>query len=128
MLATLGLVGFNSPIFYPLGIGILIINVAILYYFMRAERELYNLGFPTIDQLNMHYEESISGVDYIRAYGQIDKTIEEFMRLSYRVTVFRENYSGIFKTMEILSQVVSLVLMTCVAVMAVANRFSTSSS
>lgn len=42
---------------------------------MQAEREVFNIGNPNIDLLNNHYEETISGIDYIRAYGQIDKTI-----------------------------------------------------
>jgi hypothetical protein len=67
----------------------IIINTCILYYFMRAERELWVTGLHQIDQLNNHYEETINSIEYIRAYGHLDKPVDELIRLSYRVTVFR---------------------------------------
>lgn len=55
LLASLILVGFSSYIFFPIGIAIIFINGAILFYFMRAERELFSLGAPNLDTLNKHY-------------------------------------------------------------------------
>lgn len=41
----------------------------------------------------------------------------------YQVTVFRINYQGIFSAMSIICQSVSLVLMSCIALVAVDNKF-----
>lgn len=42
----------------------------------------------------------------------------------YKVSVFRANYKGIFSAMTILCQSVSLVMMTCIAIVAINNKFN----
>lgn len=56
LMATLVLVGFSSYNFYFLGAGIILINASILYYFARAERELFALGSLQSDSLSALYE------------------------------------------------------------------------
>lgn len=101
-IATVVLVGYNTPVFFAIAGGVLLINIAILMLFMRAEREMASFQTEASDSVNNTFDDVINGVDVLRAFGRLGDYRDAIRKNSYDLEVWRMNNKFLYQGMNIL--------------------------
>ncbi|KAK6200451.1 uncharacterized protein RJT21DRAFT_107434 [Scheffersomyces amazonensis] len=74
-IGLLGVIIYNLPIMFFVVVALMIFYNSIRKYFIPSSRELRRLSSANKSPVFSHLQESVTGIETIRAYGQIDRFI-----------------------------------------------------